>query len=135
MRCHARASRLAPKRLQSVLHVGNGAAQRLGATWRIMLSTSRFSNTCMPQPLCTAPAPRMWGAFDHVGCRGDTTEAKDVLGGSGFVTNVHITDRLVQVGEKKAEKKGGKGEEEERGRGGQSGAVMARTPINRRRAR
>ena len=32
-----------------------------------------------------------------MGCRGDTVEAKDILGGNGFVTNVHITDLLVEV--------------------------------------
>lgn len=96
------------------------AAQRFGAIWRIMLSTNRFENTCMPKVLSPAPllpCAKRWGNFDHVGCRGDTTEAKDVLGGSGFVTNVHITDRLVQVGGQKGEKRGKRGRRKREGKG------------------
>eukprot|EP00887_Chlorella_sp_A99_P004864 scaffold4.g4864.t1 len=33
-----------------------------------------------------------WGNFEHVACRGDSTETHDQLGGNGYVTNIHITD-------------------------------------------
>lgn len=51
----------------------------------------------MNRPLSRPIPCRRWGNFEHVGCRGDTTEASDELGGDGFVSNIHITDLEIEV--------------------------------------